>query len=144
MPAPTARPTCREMASTKSSAESKRARTSGESGAVVTAANLQGSRARGESAAVERASAVRSAPEYAIVFAMARWGWFAVAYGLMAALAAAAALFLRDASPFVCPDPWLVLPPATSHVYSLALGAAFGSLIAVCTRFLVPRLSWAR
>jgi membrane protease YdiL (CAAX protease family) len=75
---------------------------------------------------------------------MARWGWFAAAYGLMAAIAASAALILRQSSPLSLADPWLQLPPANSHVYSLALGLTFGGVVAVATRFLVPRLSWAR
>lgn len=62
----------------------------------------------------------------------------------MAAIAASAALLLRQSSPLVLPDPWLRLEPGASHAYSIALGLAFGSLVAVTTRLLVPRLSWAR
>jgi membrane protease YdiL (CAAX protease family) len=75
---------------------------------------------------------------------MTRWGWFAAAYGIMAAVAAAAALFLRDSSPFLHPAPWLALPRLTSHVYSAAIGMAFGALVAIATRMMVPRFAWAR
>jgi uncharacterized protein len=75
---------------------------------------------------------------------MARWGWFAAAYGLVAVTAVVLALLVRQTSPLVFPDPWLPLPPATSHVYSLAIGLAFGSLIAVATRLSVPRWAWAK
>jgi len=62
----------------------------------------------------------------------------------MAAISVAIALVLRQSSPLILDDPWLPLPAASSHTYSLALGLAFGSLVAVATRFLVPRLPWAR
>lgn len=75
---------------------------------------------------------------------MARWGWFAAAYGMMAAVAAAGTLFLRDSSPLSHPAPWLTLPRATSHVYSVLLGTAFGALVAILTRVMVPRFAWAK
>jgi membrane protease YdiL (CAAX protease family) len=44
----------------------------------------------------------------------------------------------------VLAEPWLPLPAQTSHAYSLALGLTFGGAVAALTRFLVPRLGWAR
>lgn len=79
-----------------------------------------------------------------IVHPMARWGRFAAAYACMALFAVAVAWWTRGALPFTAPAPWLALEPPLDHLYSLALGAAFGSLLAILTRYAVPRFSWAR
>jgi membrane protease YdiL (CAAX protease family) len=75
---------------------------------------------------------------------MIRWGRFAAAYAVLAALAAAIAVFWRNGSPLVHPEPWLVLPARLSHTYSLVLGVLFGLGVVLSTRAVVPRYSWAR
>lgn len=75
---------------------------------------------------------------------MARWGRFAVAYLGMAALAVVIGLLTRGFVPLRHPDPWLPLRPPRDVLYSLALGLAYGALIAVLTRLAVPRFAWAR
>jgi uncharacterized protein len=73
---------------------------------------------------------------------MLRWG--AAAYALLGILAFLLATFWRGGSPLLHPDPWLMLEPATRHVYSALWGLAFGGLLVVCTRFAVTRYAWAR
>ncbi len=72
---------------------------------------------------------------------MLRWG--AAAYALLGILALVLAPLVRGGSGFVHPSPWLALDPTTAHVYSLLCGAAFGALLVVVTRVMVPRFSWA-
>jgi membrane protease YdiL (CAAX protease family) len=91
-----------------------------------------------------------------------RWsrrGWSEAAlraaggYALLAVLATALALALRDGVPWVHPEPWLVelsardgssapLPLALGSSALLGLGAATG--IITFTRFTVPRYAWAQ
>lgn len=75
---------------------------------------------------------------------MARWGRFAAAYAGMALFAALIALGTRGALPLSLPAPWLPLRPPRDILYSLALGVGFGALVAIGTRFSVPRFAWAR
>jgi membrane protease YdiL (CAAX protease family) len=75
---------------------------------------------------------------------MARWGRFALAYLGMAALAVVIALATRGLVPLSHPDPWLPLRFPRDVLYSLALGLAYGALIAVLTRLSVRRFAWAR
>jgi membrane protease YdiL (CAAX protease family) len=72
------------------------------------------------------------------------WGRFAAAYALLGIVSASIAVVLGKGSPLVHPEPWLRLASADAHTYSLAVGLAFGALIVVLTRLLVPRISWAR
>lgn len=74
---------------------------------------------------------------------MARWGRFAAAYAGMALFAALLALALRGSLPFKGAA-WLPLGSPSDVLYSTALGACFGLLVAVGTRFCVPRFAWAK
>ena len=74
---------------------------------------------------------------------MARWG-VAAAYALLALIAAGLSAVWRWQSPFVCPDPWLLFDPVTSHLYSGLIGLAFGGLLVVLTPSMVKRFAWAR
>jgi membrane protease YdiL (CAAX protease family) len=75
---------------------------------------------------------------------MRRWGRFAAAYTGMALLAVLIAIATRGRVPLSLPEPWLPLPPPRGVIYSVALGATFGTLLAVLTRFSVPRFAWAK
>lgn len=74
---------------------------------------------------------------------MARWGRFAAVYAGMAVFATLLALALRGSPPFWMPA-WLPLTPPRDVLYSLGLGACLGLLVAVGTRFCVPRFAWAK
>ena len=75
---------------------------------------------------------------------MMRWSRFAAAYALLGALAAVAAMALREGSPLIHPAPWLALEPRASHAYSCLLGLGFGLALALSTRAMVPRFRWAQ
>ncbi len=75
---------------------------------------------------------------------MIRWGRFAAAYAFLGVCAAVIAVVWRSGSPFVYPSPWLRLDSPASHSYSFLLGLAFGAVVALGTRVLVPRFAWAR
>ena len=75
---------------------------------------------------------------------MLRWGRVAIAYLAASASAVTLAVLWRGSSPFVYPEPWLVLPSVVSHVYSTVIGLAFGGLVALSTRVFVTRYAWAR
>jgi membrane protease YdiL (CAAX protease family) len=68
----------------------------------------------------------------------------AVAYALLAMVATALALALRDGVPWVHPDPWFPAPLAVSLPLSATLGLAVAALLIVMTRLTVPRFVWAR
>jgi membrane protease YdiL (CAAX protease family) len=80
----------------------------------------------------------------------ARRGWSEAAlraaggYALLAALATALALALRDGVPWAYPEPWLVEPPGVALVSSAALGLAVATTIIAFTRVTVRRFGWAR
>jgi uncharacterized protein len=74
---------------------------------------------------------------------MARWGRFAAVYAGMALFATLLAFALRGEPPFTMVA-WLPLAPPRDLLYSLALGACLGLLVAIGTRFCVPRFAWAR
>jgi uncharacterized protein len=65
-------------------------------------------------------------------------------YALLAALATALTLALRDGAPWVYPDPWYPLPPAAALVSSAVLGLAVATAIVALTRFAVRRFGWAQ
>ena len=75
---------------------------------------------------------------------MPRWVHFAFAYASLAVASGAIGLVWLNHSPFVHPEPWLLFAGSDNHVYSAALGLAFGALVVVATRLLVTRVSWAR
>jgi membrane protease YdiL (CAAX protease family) len=75
---------------------------------------------------------------------MLRWGWFAMAYGALSVLAVALALFWRDATPLLHPEPWLTLSGVLPHLYSTLLGLAFGGGVVLSTRACVARFTWAQ
>jgi len=74
-------------------------------------------------------------PRFSRVAAM--YTYIAIPTGLMLYV-------LRDGSPLLIKDAWLKLPEAASHTYSLLIGCAFGCLVALITRPMVLRLSWAK
>jgi membrane protease YdiL (CAAX protease family) len=75
---------------------------------------------------------------------MRRWGLFAFAYAVVAAGTLIAARWWLSAWPLSHPDPWLALESVARHLYSAALGLAFGSLVVLATRFSVRRFQSVR
>jgi membrane protease YdiL (CAAX protease family) len=75
---------------------------------------------------------------------MRRWGRFAVAYAGMALVAVLIAIATRGRPPVSLPNPWLPLGPPRDVLYSVALGSTLGTLLAVGTRYSVPRFAWAK
>lgn len=75
---------------------------------------------------------------------MIRWGRFAAAYAFLGVISCVVAAVWSHGSPMVHPEPWLPLTGPASHVYSLAVGLAFGGLVVVVTRLCVGRFGWAR
>ncbi|MFT3774898.1 MAG: CPBP family intramembrane metalloprotease [Minicystis sp.] len=65
-------------------------------------------------------------------------------YALLATLATALALALRDGVPWVHPDPWLVQPPEVSLVLSAVLGVFTAVLVIALTRVAVRYFAWAQ
>lgn len=63
---------------------------------------------------------------------------------MLAALAAALSLALRDGSPWTHPEPWLPLGVAQSHIASAALGVTLALAVVGVTRILVARFEFAR
>ena len=68
----------------------------------------------------------------------------AVSYALLAAVATAIALALRDGLPWVYPEPWFPAPLAVSLSLSAGLGLALASGAIAMTRVTVTRFEWAR
>jgi membrane protease YdiL (CAAX protease family) len=75
---------------------------------------------------------------------MRRWGRFAAAYACMALVAVLIAIGTRGRLPIFLDDPWLPLEPPRDVLYSTALGATLGALLAIGTRLSVPRFAWAK
>lgn len=65
-------------------------------------------------------------------------------YALLATVATALALALRDGLPWIHPEPWCPSPPAVSLVMSAVLGLAVATVLVAMTRMAVPRFEWAR
>ena len=65
-------------------------------------------------------------------------------YVLLAALATALALALRDGVPWIHPDPWLPAPPGVALAESAGLGVTAATAIIGFTRLTVPRFGWAQ
>lgn len=75
---------------------------------------------------------------------MLRWSLLAVAYACMAGLALLVSEVGMERSAWLHPEPWLPLRGVVPHVYSVALGIAFGALVVVATRRMVGRFAWAQ
>jgi membrane protease YdiL (CAAX protease family) len=72
-------------------------------------------------------------------------GRVAVGYALLASLATALALALREGSmPWEHPEPWLTLEPMVALGASSALGVLLALALVVGTRMTVARFSWAQ
>jgi hypothetical protein len=65
-------------------------------------------------------------------------------YALLATLATALALALREGPPWVYPDPWFPQPQAMALGLSAVLGLVAAVGIIGLTRLTVPRFAWAR
>jgi membrane protease YdiL (CAAX protease family) len=65
-------------------------------------------------------------------------------YAVLAAMATALAVALRDGVPWVYPEPWLRLDGATSLALSALLGLLLALVAIASTRLTVPRFEWAR
>jgi hypothetical protein len=71
-------------------------------------------------------------------------GPIAVGYALLASLATALALALREGVPWELTDPWVRLAPLEAQVLSAVLGLAVAALVIVGTRVSVGRTAWAQ
>jgi membrane protease YdiL (CAAX protease family) len=71
-------------------------------------------------------------------------GRIAVAYALLASLATALALALREGVPWEHPEPWLSLEPALALALSAGLGLVLALIVIVLTRVSVMRFAWAQ
>jgi hypothetical protein len=68
----------------------------------------------------------------------------AAGYSLLAALAVALTLIVRDSLPWVHPAPWVAMGDAVGLVSSAILGLALAAFVVVMTRVAVGRFQWAR
>jgi hypothetical protein len=68
----------------------------------------------------------------------------AAGYALLATLATALALALRDGVPWVYPDPWFPAAPVVALTSSAVLGLALAVAIIFLTRVAVARFAWAQ
>lgn len=71
-------------------------------------------------------------------------GRIAVGYALLASLATALAVALREGVPWEYSTPWVRFEPLTAVGISAALGLLLAGLVVLGTRFTVARYSWAR
>lgn len=71
-------------------------------------------------------------------------GRIAGGYLLLAILAAALVLAVRDGMPWAHPAPWLPLGGLGGAVTSAAMGVSFSMAVVLLTRVLVARFAWAR
>jgi membrane protease YdiL (CAAX protease family) len=71
-------------------------------------------------------------------------GRVAVGYSLLACLAAALALALRDGVPWIHPRPWLAFDAPIGALASAACGVASALLVISLTRVCVARFPWAQ
>lgn len=71
-------------------------------------------------------------------------GRIAVGYALLASLATALALALREGVPWVYPEPWLALDPTVGLAASAGLGLALSLVVVLSTRLTVSRCAWAQ
>ncbi len=68
----------------------------------------------------------------------------AAGYALLACLATALALALRDGPPWTYPTPWLGMTVIVGTLTSALCGMALALVLVVTTRFAVGRYAWAR
>jgi hypothetical protein len=68
----------------------------------------------------------------------------AAGYALLATLATALALALREGMPWVHPTPWVPMSQPRGLAVSALLGVLFASAIILSTRVAVARFQWAR
>lgn len=68
----------------------------------------------------------------------------AAGYALLATLATALALALRDGMPWVHPSPWVPMSLPVGLAASALLGVVFASALILSTRIAVARFQWAR
>jgi hypothetical protein len=71
-------------------------------------------------------------------------GRIAVGYALLASLATALALALREGVPWVYETPWLAWPALEALALSAGLGLGLALLVIIGTRVTVTRYSWAQ
>ncbi|MCA9624869.1 MAG: CPBP family intramembrane metalloprotease [Myxococcales bacterium] len=71
-------------------------------------------------------------------------GRIAVGYALVASLAVALAIALREGVPWVAPQPWMVFDPVTAVGLSAGLGMGLALVVVVGTRVLVQHTAWAK
>jgi membrane protease YdiL (CAAX protease family) len=71
-------------------------------------------------------------------------GRIAVGYALLASLATALALALREGVPWIHPRPWLALGPAAALAVSTGVGLGAGAAVVAATRLSVASFSWAQ
>jgi hypothetical protein len=71
-------------------------------------------------------------------------GRITVGYALLASLAVALALALRDGVPWVYPAPWIVMPLWQGLALSAGLGVLLALVVVVGTRVTVARFAWAQ
>lgn len=65
-------------------------------------------------------------------------------YLVLAGLAAALVVVVREGSPWSHPSPWLSLPPPAAPMVSAVVGLTFAAGLVVLTRISVARFPWAR
>jgi membrane protease YdiL (CAAX protease family) len=71
-------------------------------------------------------------------------GRIAVGYALLASLATALALALRDGPPWVYGTPWVAMEPTLALAASAGLGLVLAGLVVLSTRLTVTRFAWAQ
>jgi hypothetical protein len=71
-------------------------------------------------------------------------GRITVGYALLASLAVALALALRDGVPWVYPAPWIVMPVWQGLALSAGLGVLLALVVVAGTRVTVARFAWAQ
>jgi len=71
-------------------------------------------------------------------------GRIAVGYALLAGLATALALALREGVPWVYESPWVRFEPWVALAVSAGLGLLLSALVIAGTRFTVARFPWAQ
>jgi uncharacterized protein len=65
-------------------------------------------------------------------------------YAMLATLATALALALRDGAPWIHPHPWMGWTPLKGTLTSALLGIAAATILIATTRVAVTRFGWAR